>query len=373
MRRALSLARRGTGKTSPNPLTGAVIARDGIVLGEGWHRQYKGKHAELEALESAAAAGHTAEGADLYCTLEPCSFTGPEKHQPPCTTAIIKHRIRRVIIANQDPHPKVNGQGVQALQAAGIVVETGLLARKGEELNRFFFTFHRLGRPWVHLKIAQSLDGRIAVPGGEGKNRITNEAARKLVHRLRRSFDAVLIGRGTALIDDPELTVRLERGRNPLRVVLDSRLSIPDSARLLRLPDREKTLIFCAAGADPQRIRRLEDQGAQVIPIAGGPAIAGPENQGGLPLDQVLQNLGARKVLSVLVEGGAAVFSSFLREGLWDRMGVFIAPIILGGGVNAVSGLPIASMEEALGFQDVEIRRIGNQILFEGTHVYRNR
>jgi diaminohydroxyphosphoribosylaminopyrimidine deaminase/5-amino-6-(5-phosphoribosylamino)uracil reductase len=363
MERALVLARRGAGNTSPNPLVGAIIARDGRVLGEGWHRRYGGKHAEAEALDAVCATGQSLAGADLYCTLEPCCFTGPLKRQPPCTQGIITSGIRRVVIANQDPHPAVNGKGIRVLREAGIIVQTGLLSAAGEKLNQDFFTFHRRNRPFVHLKIAQTLDGRIAAPGGDARW-ITDTAARRLVHRLRSHYDAVLVGRGTVLADDPELTVRLVKGRNPLRVVLDSRLSLPDTAKLLSLPDREKTLIICS-GEHP-RIQNLRDCGVGVLPLENGVPGAG------LPLGAVLTALGERGVRSILVEGGGSIFSAFLRAGLWDRISVFIAPMILGDGINGVSGLAPASIGDALELEDVSTRRIGNQLLFEGSHVYRN-
>jgi diaminohydroxyphosphoribosylaminopyrimidine deaminase/5-amino-6-(5-phosphoribosylamino)uracil reductase len=341
---------------------GAVIAREGRLIGEGWHRRYGGPHAEAAAIASARRAGETLAGAALYCTLEPCSFTSPEKHQPPCTGLIIESGIGRVVISNLDPHPRVNGGGVRALRRAGVAVQTGLLSALGEELNRDFFTFQRIGRPFIHLKIAQSLDGRIAPAGGRpGPGApfwITDEAARKIVHRMRGRCDAVLIGRGTALADDPELTVRLARGRNPLRVVLDSRLRLPLSAKLFRQSDPEKTIVFCAAGADKRKAQAIRDTGASVIPLAAG-----------LPLAAVLASLGERGVRSVLVEGGESVFSSFLREGLWDRLSVFIAPLILGDGKPCVRGIGGGGMRPV----DVRIKKIGNQILFEGNNVYRNR
>jgi diaminohydroxyphosphoribosylaminopyrimidine deaminase/5-amino-6-(5-phosphoribosylamino)uracil reductase len=240
MKRALTLARRGMGKTSPNPMVGAVIARDGRITGEGWHRRYGGKHAEAEAMGSCLAAGENAKGGTLYCTLEPCCFTAPDKHQPPCAELVIKSGIRRAVIAGLDPFKRVNGAGAAMLREAGIIVETGLFAEAEAELNRGYYTFQQKGRPFVHLKIAQTLDGRIAATEGvPGDRWITDEAARKIVHRMRAEYDAVLVGRGTVLADDPELTVRLVRGRNPLRVILDSRLSLRDEAKVLRLPDRE--------------------------------------------------------------------------------------------------------------------------------------
>jgi riboflavin-specific deaminase-like protein len=245
------------------------------------------------------------------------------------------------------------------------VVESGLLAEMGEDLNRGFFTWQRRGRPFVHIKIAQTLDGKIAAARGAAKQ-ITDEAARKIVHSLRARYDAVLIGRGTALADDPELTVRLVRGRNPFRVVLDSTLRLPLSARLLRLPEREKTLVVCSSAANPEKMRKLRASGAGVIPL---PPKGGTE---GLPLGAVLAALGERGIRSVLVEGGGGIFSSFLREGLWDRLSVFLAPLILGSGKAAVSRLGRDSLDQALRLENIVLKKIGNQILFEGENVYRN-
>jgi diaminohydroxyphosphoribosylaminopyrimidine deaminase/5-amino-6-(5-phosphoribosylamino)uracil reductase len=365
MKRALALARRGEGGASPNPMVGAVIARGGRVLGEGWHKRYGDLHAEARAFEAVRAAGEDPAGADLYCTLEPCCFTSPEKHQPPCTDLIIKNRIRRVVIANTDPHPQVNGNGVTLLREAGIAVETGLLADAGEELNSVFFTWQRLGRPFVHVKIAQTLDGKIAAAGA-GDNRITDEAARKIVHRMRVRYDAVIVGRGTVLADDPELTARLASGRNPVRVVLDSRLSLPLSAKIFHLPDAEKTVVVCSPDADGQKMKALRDTGAAALPLEI------PRGADGLPPASVLAALGYRGIRSVLVEGGQKIFSSFLAAGLWDRLSVFIAPVILGGGLPCVSGLGIDSIGSALRPGGIKIQKIGDQIRFEGKNVYRD-
>ncbi|GHU47851.1 hypothetical protein FACS1894200_03870 [Spirochaetia bacterium] len=268
-----------------------------------------------------------------------------------------------MVIANRDPNPKVNGGGIRILEQAGIMVHNGLLSSEGEALNEGFFTFHRLGRPFIRLKIAQSLDGRIAAKGGDSRW-ITDEAARRLVHRLRSRHDAVLIGRGTALTDDPELTVRLVHGCNPIRVVLDSRLSLPDSSRLLSLPDTEKTLILCAVGADPQRIAHIKTRGIPVIPVTAGA-------HSGLSLQSVLAVLAERGIRSILVEGGSTIFTAFLRERLWDRLAVFIAPLVLGQGISAVGDLGIGTVREALCFEDISIRRIGNQVFFEGSRISR--
>ena len=356
MKRAFALARRGEGKTSPNPMAGAVLVKDSRITGEGWHRRHGEAHAEANAIQAALDAGLSPKGSVLYCTLEPCCFKAPDKRQPPCTDLIIKSGIKKVYIANLDPNAKVSGKGAAQLEEAGIKIITGLCQETGEELNRAFFTFHRLGRPFVHLKMAQTLDGRVAAPDG-GSRWISDEAARRMVHRLRSHYDAVLVGSGTALADDPELTVRLVKGRNPRRVILDSRLALPASAKLLELPEPEKTIIIHSSDAASGKAEKLRARGAELISINA--------ESGGLPLKEVLAALGKQGVQSVLVEGGAGVFSSFLREGLWDRLSLFIAPLVLGGGVSAVSGLGFGSMEEAMRFKTGSFRRIGSQILFE--------
>ena len=354
MKRAFALARRGGGKTAPNPMVGAVLVKDGRIIGEGWHRRYGGGHAEAEAIQAVLASGLSPAGADLYCTLEPCCFNTPDKHQPPCTALIIKSRIKRVFIASLDPHPRVSGKGAALLKKAGIQVRAGLCSEMGEELNRAFFTFHRLGRPFVHLKMAQSLDGRIAAQDG-GSRWISDVPARLMVHRLRAFYDAVLIGRGTAIADDPELTVRLVKGRNPLRIILDSRLAIPETAKILRLPEPEKTIIIHTRRADIRKAEILRSRGVTLIPA----------DANSLTLEKVLAILGKRGVHSVLVEGGAEIFSSFLQKKLWDRLSVFIAPIILGGGVSAFSGTGGVTMDQAKRFKNGSFRRVGSQILFE--------
>ena len=361
MERAFALARQGEGKTSPNPMVGALLVKDGQIIGEGWHRRCGEAHAEAEAIQAVVASGLSPAGADLYCTLEPCCFTAPDKRQPPCTDLIIKSGIKKVYIANLDPNAKVSGKGVAMLEEAGIEVKAGLCCEAGEELNRAFFTFHRLGRPFVHLKMAQTLDGRVAAPDG-GSRWISDEEARRMVHRLRSHYDAVLVGSGTARADDPELTVRLVEGRNPYRVILDSSLAIPAEAKLFALPDPAKTIIIHSDTADARKAEQLRSCGAELIPIK---AASGGLPLQGFPLQKVLAVLAERNVQSVLVEGGAGIFSSFLREGLWDRLSLFIAPLILGGGTSAVSGLGFASMDQAMRFKAGSFRSIGSQVLFE--------
>lgn len=365
MRRALVLARRGAGRVSPNPLVGAVLVKDGRIVGEGWHRRYGGKHAETEAVE---AAGGEAAGAVLYCTLEPCCFRAPSKHQPPCTELIIQSRISRVVVANRDPHPLVDGEGLRQLRAAGISIASGLLAAEGERLNEGFFTSQRTGLPFVHLKLAQSLDGRIAAAGGDSRW-ITDEKARRLAHRLRAGHDAVLVGVGTVRSDDPLLTVRSVRGRNPLRLVLDSRLSIPDGARLLGLPDRDRTIIMHAAPPDSERLALLGARGVRLVRVAADPA-------GRVEARAALAAMTGLGIRSLLVEGGAGVFTSFVRERLYDRISIFIAPILIGAGVPSLDELGVRLVRDSRRLTGLRTRRIGDQLLVEGcreaVHVHGN-
>jgi diaminohydroxyphosphoribosylaminopyrimidine deaminase/5-amino-6-(5-phosphoribosylamino)uracil reductase len=250
-------------------MVGAVLVSKGRVIGEGWHRKAGEAHAEEAAIRDARTKNPgKIPGSTLYCTLEPCSFTAPDKKRPPCTKLIIESGIKRAVIAALDPNPRVNGAGAEALRAAGIAVETGLLAEQDEELNRGFRAFHRLGRPFVHLKIASSLDGRIAAASGDSRW-ITGEEARKAVHRLRAFYDAVLVGRGCLSADNPSLTVRHTRGRNPRRVLLDSNLFVPEDAAIFGSTPEEnaRTIIFCAKNADGGKAARLCGRGVTVLPL----------------------------------------------------------------------------------------------------------
>ena len=402
LRRALELAWKGRGKVSPNPMVGAVLVKDGKIIGEGFHRTYGGKHAEAWAIEDAKRKGFSVEGADLYCTLEPCCFTGPEKHQPPCTDLLIRNRIKRVFLCTLDPHPRVRGKGVRILQEAGIEVQVGILASQALSLNEGFFTYQILGRPFVHLKIAQSIDGRIAALEGDSRW-ITDERARKMVHRLRATYDAVLVGKNTARVDDPELTVRLVQGRNPYRIVLDTHLELPLSSRIFHLPDPQRTIVVAetptalpegfhsevwgsealysealnsavlnsevravqsARASFEKKRRSLEALGVRVLEVAQK-----RQPTGLLDLSAVLSRLGELGIRSILVEGGAKVFTSFLREGLFDRITFFIAPMVIGKGIEGIGDLGIRKIAEHLRFEGVRFRRLGNQLVLDGYRV----
>ena len=361
MKRALKLARRGSGKVSPNPLVGAVVVKDGRVLGEGFHRAYGEKHAETRAIESAI---EPVAGADLYCTLEPCCFTGPEKHQPPCTDLIIRSGIRKVFIAMLDPNPKVRGKGVEILRQKGVEVSVGILADEARRLNEGFITYHTLGRPFVHLKIAQTLDGRIASKEGDSRW-ITDEHARRQVHQWRARYDAVLIGKNTVQVDDPELTVRFVEGRNPIRVVLDSTLSLPLDRKIFHPPDPEKTFIVTGPDFDLQKRKALETRGITVLSVSYD-LEKGDELFRRLNLGEVLTALGDRGIRSILVEGGGALFTSFLKSTVYDRITFFIAPRVLGTGINTFGDLGFTKISQAIRLEQIRIRHICTQIQVEG-------
>lgn len=383
LRRALQLAKKGRGAVSPNPLVGAVLVKDGKVIGEGFHRKYGEKHAEAHAIEDAKKKGHSVEGADLYCTLEPCCFTGPGKHQPPCTELILRSRIARVFVCTLDPNPRVRGKGIQILRNGGVEVMVGDLSSEALALNEGFFTYQILKRPFIHLKIAQSIDGRIAALEGDSRW-ITDEQARRLVHQLRSTYDAVLVGKNTVRVDDPELTVRLVRGRNPYRFVLDTHLELPLSSRIFHLKDPERTIVItamppAAAPLDGGSFRRkwgaLEALGVRVLPVPPAEsteALPSPLRPSLPPfssrpyLPNMLSRLGDLGIRSILVEGGASVFTSFLRENLFDRITFFIAPMVIGKGIEGIGDLGIRRIAEHLRFEQMRYRRIGNQIMLDG-------
>lgn len=319
MQRALDLARRGEGFVEPNPMVGCVIARGGRIVGEGYHRRFGGPHAEVFALRK---AGARARGATAYVTLEPCSHFGKT---PPCVDALIAAGVKRVIAATRDPNPRVSGRGLKKLRAAGIEVRVGLLEPEAQRLIAPFAKFIRRRQPYVILKWAQSLDGRLATSGGDSKW-ITGEASRAAAHAIRARVDAVLVGIETVLADDPDLTARYVRPRRvATRVVLDSRLRTPPTARLVRSARRAPVLIVTstARARDARAVARLTRAGCEVagVPVRGKR----------LDLRKVLMELGRRGMTNVMVEGGPRVLGSFLAAGLVDEARVFVAPKLLGG------------------------------------------
>ncbi|AHC13939.1 bifunctional diaminohydroxyphosphoribosylaminopyrimidine deaminase/5-amino-6-(5-phosphoribosylamino)uracil reductase RibD [Salinispira pacifica] len=338
MSKAIELAERGGRNVSPNPRVGAVIVENGTVIGEGYHARYGGPHAERAAIDDARkrTGRHTFPQATMYCTLEPCCHSGRGKHQPPCTGAILEAEIARVVIGHRDPNPKVNGRGVSVLESAGCRVDQNVMKPRAAALNPGFIRRMKTGRPHVTVKIAQSLDGRIAAASGDSKW-ITGSQARAEVHRMRADHDAILVGSGTVLQDNPRLTVRHSSGPDPLRIVLDGRLRTPADYRVAGAG----TVFFCGIHADPSRIREMEAAGAQV-------RIHSVHDR--YPLEEVLDELGSMGINSLLVEGGSGIFTDFLRYGLYQRLEVFTAPVILGSGVNALNDLGQATMADARHF-----------------------
>ena len=359
MQRALQLAERGRGRTAPNPLTGCVVVKAGRVIGEGFHERHGARHAEAAAL---AACRENPRGAHLYCNLEPCAAAYRGKLTPPCAGRIIRAGIGRVTVATLDPNPHVSGAGVRLLREAGIAVTVGVESEAALRLNVPFFTAVRYRRPYVHLKIAQSLDGRIATRGGNSRW-ITDGAARRLVHRMRAEHDAVLVGRATAVRDDPRLTVRdVEadaRPPTPWRIVLDSRLAVPLAAHLTSDEHAARTVVLTTAAADPVRRRELSARGVRVRAVAADPS-------GRPQIDAVLNELHAFGVRSLLVEGGAAVYTSFLRAGRFDRLTVFVAPLLIGDGVQAVGDLGTGRIADAMRLQGVTTTAVNDQVVVSG-------
>ncbi len=347
MARAFELARRGLWTTDPNPRVGCVLAHGERIVGEGWHEIAGGPHAEVMAL---AAAGEAARGATAWVTLEPCCHHG---RTPPCSDALIAAGIGRVVYAMRDPNPRVAGGGAARLTAAGIVVEGGDFERESAELNPGFVSRMTRGRPWVTVKLAASLDGGTALPGGESRW-ITGEAAREDVQQLRARSSAVMTGSGTVLADDPRLDVRLPgASRQPLRVVLDSRLRTPPAARILAPPGQ--ALVLCSA-LDDTRADALRAAGAEVALVAGA--------EGKVDLEAVLALLAARQVNELLVECGAGLAGALLTAGLVDELLLYLAPTLLGRGARPLADIEApASMAERLEFAIVGREDVGGDLL----------
>ena len=353
MRRALALAERGMGHVSPNPMVGAVIVKDGRVIGEGWHERIGGLHAERNAFRNCT---EDCAGATIYVTLEPCCHWG---RTPPCTDAILEHRIARVVVGCLDPNPLVAGKGLDILRAAGIECVSGVLEDECRALNEVFFHYITTGKPFIVMKYAMTLDGRIASHTGDSKW-VTGEAARAHVHRTRKRLRAILVGIGTVLADDPMLNCRIESGVDPIRLVCDSTLRIPLDSRLVRTARDIPTWVFCAR-ADAGRKAALEQAGVTVVPL--------PDADGArVDLAAVMDYLGRQQVDGVLLEGGGTLNGEALRLGLVDRVQAYLAPKLIGGAAarGPVEGPGIARMADALALHDLTITRLEDDLLIEG-------
>ncbi|MGH1364020.1 MAG: bifunctional diaminohydroxyphosphoribosylaminopyrimidine deaminase/5-amino-6-(5-phosphoribosylamino)uracil reductase RibD [Calditrichia bacterium] len=358
MQRALELAVKGSGHTSPNPMVGAIIVKDGRVIGEGFHERYGEAHAEIMAINSAS---EPIVGATMYCTLEPCCHSISDKITPPCTKRLLEEKFSRIVIAMPDPNPHVSGKGIDILRDSGIRVDVGLLRHEAEQLNEAYCHYIQFQVPFVHLKMAMSLDGRIATSTQHSKW-ITDLSARRHVHQMRHEHAAVLVGRHTVETDDPKLTVREVTGKNPKRIILDSGLRLDESNNVFSDEHRDKTILFIGKHADPGKVARLRKRGVQ-IEVA-------PLTIGKISLSFLLERLGQMKLSSLLVEGGSEIHTSFLRENLFDKLSCFVAPLIIGKGIEAVGELGITDVSEALRLSNVNYQQINEQILLTA---YRNK
>ena len=349
MRLACRLAVKAAGRTSPNPMVGAVLVRSGKVVGSGFHRIAGGDHAELVALKS---AGTKAKGATLYINLEPCSHYG---RTPPCSQALIRSDIREVVAGMRDPNPLVSGEGLRQLRRAGIAVRVGVLEKECRNLNEAFIKYITRRLPFVTLKLAASLDGKIASVTGDARW-ISSEDSRRIVHQLRNQVDAVVTGVGTVIVDDPQLTCRIPNGRNPRRVILDSHLRIPLDAKLLRQSDPEKCIIVTSDRSSQQKTHAIESLGSRVWRVK--------LRHGRIPWRATLRRLAAEGVLSVMIESGATTAAWALQERAVDKILFFYAPKILGGdGRVMIDALGVERVNHAIGLQEMRVGKSGADIV----------
>lgn len=357
MKMAINLAKKGNGKTSPNPLVGTVIVKDDLIIGKGYHKFYGGPHAEINALNK---AGEKAIGATLYVNLEPCIHFGKT---PPCVREIIKSGIKKVVIGMRDPNPFVFGKGIEELRKAKIEVKEGVLEDEAKKLNEVFIKYITLKIPFVALKVGMSLDGKISTNKGHSKW-ITNELSRNYVKHLRQIYDAILVGINTTIVDNPNLTIE-KPFKKKFRIILDSKARIPFTANLLKQKDNYTTIIATTKRASINKLKKLEKY-AEILILK--------EKNGLVDLRHLMKELVKMEISSILVEGGGEVNASFLKEMLVDKVFFFISPKIIGGNFakNSVGGKGISSLNNAINLRDIKLRKFKEDILFEGYVVYRN-
>lgn len=357
MRRALELAARGRGHVSPNPMVGAVIVRDGQVIGEGYHEKYGQLHAERNALADCRSRGYTAEGATIYVTLEPCCHYGKT---PPCTEAIMENQLSRVVYGTTDPNPLVAGQGLQILRDAGITVDGPVLEEECRELDRIFFHYMTTGIPYVILKYAMTADGKIATANGDSKW-ITGEEARRHVHQTRKAAAAIMAGIGTVLSDDPMLNCRIEEGVDPVRVICDSRLRIPMDSQIVKTAGDIRTIVACLEDGSPERKKReesLRQRGVELLTVEA-------DGEGHVDAEMLIRRLGEMKIDSILVEGGSQLNYSVLKSGLVSEINAYIAPKFIGGNQarGPVGGAGFEKIADCVELEEPEIEHFGKDLL----------
>lgn len=351
MQLAIELAKKGMGHTSPNPMVGCVVVKDGRIMTDGYHEKYGEYHAERNALNKCE---EDLVGADLYVTLEPCCHQG---QTPPCTDIILERGIGRVFIGAMDPNPKVAGKGAQILREHGVEVETGILEKECLELNEVFMHYISTGFPYVAMKYAMTMDGKIATYTGDSKW-VTGEVARHHVHELRRRYSAIMIGIGTVLVDDPMLNCRIPDGVDPVRVICDSRLRIPMESRIVQTAKEIPTIVVYAVG-NAVKEKELEEAGIELIRM---------DERGKVDFVQLLKELGSRKIDSVLIEGGGTFHGTVLKSGMVNRIYCYIAPKLIGGkdAKSPVEGDGFSYMREALEITETRITKLGEDICITG-------
>lgn len=352
MKRALALAEKGRGLTSPNPVVGAVVVKDNKIVGEGYHEKFGAAHAEINAMDQ---AGDDSLGATLYVTLEPCIHAGKTG---PCAERIFEAGISRVVVGMTDPNPVVNGKGIAFLKSKGITVKEGILEDKCRELNVGYLKHIVTGHPFITLKIAQTLDGRIATSTGHSKW-ITSEESRTVSHRLRTKHDALLVGIGTILMDDPHLTARLVKGPSPKRIILDSQLRVPLDANVFSEDNPNKAIVVTTNNSSKEKITRIVERGSTVL-------VLDADERGWVPQDLLWKKLGELGITSVLVEGGSTVHTECLKSHNADQLILFFAPKLLGSGIDSIGELGIRNMNSALELYDTTIKRLNTDFIITG-------
>lgn len=361
MKEALELASEGKGSVSPNPMVGCIIVdEDGNKIGEGYHKKFGEAHAEVNAIASVKAK-RKLNGATVYVTLEPCSHTGKT---PPCANMLAKYPLKKVVVAMKDPNPKVNGSGIRILKNAGIEVEVGVLEKEAEKLNEFFIHHQNFGRPFITLKIAQTVDGFLAAADGDSQW-ISGKQSRKKVHEWRAEYDAVMVGRTTAMADNPGLTVRHVKGRQPKRIVIDGPFELPRSLNLFSDKHEEKTIILT------WNKEASQDEADPMLKVLAqnyfrGEIIQTPKLDGHVDLREAFKLLGEKGISSILVEGGQQLSSALIRQGLVDKLCVFIAPKLLGAGTRSVLNIGINKMNEIAELKEVGWEKVGDDMLLTG-------
>ena len=364
MRRAIERAKKGSGLVNPNPLVGAVIVRDGEIIGEGYHECYGQLHAERNAIANAKKRGNSLEGSTIYVTLEPCCHYGKT---PPCTEAIIEEKIARVVVGSDDPNPLVSGKGFQMLREKGIEVIPHFLKEECDAMNHVFFHYIRTGTPYVAMKYAMTMDGKIACYTGDSKW-VTGEESRAHVQTLRNHYKGIMAGIGTVLADDPMLNCRIEGGRDPIRIITDSHLRIPMDSQLVRTAGQQPLIVACLPDADEEKAAQLQEKGVEVLRIPGvTTADITEEQKEVISLPVLMKELGARKIDGILLEGGGQLNESALQAGIVDRIYCYIAPKIFGGAQakTPVEGQGLTRAADAWQFNRIGMQEFGQDILLE--------